>query len=48
MNKLVSIDDNLDAMTTKLVELILNAIPETKAIYVYGSHARGGTHPARA
>ena len=46
MNKPVSMDDNLDAMTMKLVELVRSAIPETEAIYVYGSHARGGIHPA--
>jgi len=36
----------LDAIAIPLVELIRRVIPDTQAIYAYGSHIRGGVHPA--
>jgi predicted nucleotidyltransferase len=36
---------DLEAAIKPLVELIRQAIPDTQAIYAYGSYARGGIHP---
>lgn len=36
----------IDEIVTPLVERIRQAIPETLAVYVYGSRVTGGQHPA--
>jgi predicted nucleotidyltransferase len=38
--------EGLDAITIPLVKHIRHVIPETLAVYVYGSRVRGGLHPA--
>jgi predicted nucleotidyltransferase len=46
MSNSVGLPKELDAVPTLMVELIRRVIPETQAVYAYGSHIRGGTHPA--